>query len=768
MARLALRIEGRIQGVGFRPFVYREARARKLVGWVQNVRGAVRIEVQGAPDGLADFLAALECGSPAPARLRSVEQLVIEEAPDGDFRILPSTETDTSAAVIPPDLGACAECRAELKGDGRRAGYPFTHCTACGPRYSIVLGLPYDRCRTSLGAFPLCVRCRSEFEDIHDRRFHAQAIACPECGPQLSLLEQGREVASGTSALAAAVAALSTGRILALQGVGGFQLLVDATNPSAVALLRQRKQREAKPLAVMFESLEQLEQYAVPTPAERELLGSAACPIVLVRKGDASLAFQDLARASIAVLAPQVAPRNPYVGSLLPASPLHQLLVERVGRPLVCTSGNLSEEPLCIDVAEASALLSPVADLFLVHDRLVARPLDDSVAQIGARGPELLLRRARGYAPEPVAQTDSQRCVLALGGHLKNTLTLLYRGAFIPSQHIGDLGSERGRARAERTARELVEFFAARPELVTCDEHPDYASTELAERLSNEWGVPLVRVQHHRAHVAAVCAEHALAGPLLGLAWDGTGYGSDGTIWGGEAFVCDGARFERVARLRPFPLPGGEGAAREPRRAALGLLCDLGQSGWAKRWYGAAELALRVRALERGIATSACSSIGRLFDAVAALLDVCERCSFEGEAAMGLQFLAEQAAATPVEPYPLPIVQRDLLEFDWRPTLSAILADIAASRPAPVIAASFHESLVHAVVSLAEHLQMKRVVLSGGCFQNRWLSTRLRNGLEARGLEVWAASRVPANDGGLSLGQAWLAVASSEAVRPCV
>jgi hydrogenase maturation protein HypF len=767
VARLALRVEGRVQGVGFRPFVLREARARQLVGWVQNRRGSVQIEIQGPGARLEDFVHALSVELPAPAEVRSIERHAVDEACDTEFRILGSADTERVAPVLPPDLAPCACCREEVRGCGRRGGYAFTTCALCGPRYSISFGLPYDRERTSLRGFPLCSECEAEYADPSDRRFHAQAIACPRCGPELQLHDGESLVSTGASALNDAAAALRAGGILALQGIGGFQLLVDATQPAAVERLRARKDREEKPFAVLFESAAQVARYAQLTPAECELLASPACPIVLVgQRVPVALLDSEWGPAE-AALASAVAPGSPLLGALLPASPLHQLLVEQVRRPLVCTSGNLSGEPLYVDAAEALEHLAGVADRFLIHDRPIARALDDSVAQVGSRGVELL-RRARGYAPEAVAHVDSQRCVLALGGHQKNTITLVHRGAVISSQHIGDLDSERARELAERVAAELVQFFGAQPELVACDEHPDYASTALARRLAARWQVPLLGVQHHRAHVAAVCAEHGLHGPLLGFAWDGTGYGSDGSIWGGESLRVDGSRFERVARLRPFALPGGERAARQPRRAAFGLLHALGRLQWAERWYGSAELTVRSRALERGIASPVCSSVGRLFDGLAALLELRERCSFEGQAAMELQFLAESTGVEPAYPMPVaPVSESDLLELDWRPTISAALADLDMGVSKAQIAARFHASLVEAAVDVAMRIDLARVVLSGGCFQNRWLSRELRARLEARGSEVYSASRIPSNDGGLSVGQAWLALAAAEGKQPC-
>ncbi|MGI5862009.1 MAG: carbamoyltransferase HypF [Myxococcales bacterium] len=746
--RLAIAVQGVVQGVGFRPFVYRIALEHQLAGWVCNRTDGVRIEVQGAQASLDAFVHDLKTKLPPQA---SIERLQIEEMaaePGSEFVILGSDAESAPRPSIPADGNVCADCRAELSTPSeRRFGYPFTNCTNCGPRYSIIEALPYDRPRTSMKGFPLCAECEAEYRNPLDRRFHAQPVACPRCGPQVELLSRdGASLARGDAAIEAAARAVLDGKVLALKGLGGFQLLVDATRTSPVELLRQRKHREAKPFAVMFPTLESLRACCLVSDDEQKLLESPQAPIVLVRK-----------RRDGVPLAEPVAPGNPRLGVMLPYTPLHIVLMAAIARPIVCTSGNLSDEPMCIDNAEALARLGPIADLFLVHDRPIVRPIDDSVARVGARGIELL-RRARGYAPLPIRLAEKLPTVVALGGHLKCTAALSLGDQAIVSQHLGDLDSAEGAALLERTVRDLVRFFEARPAAVACDQHPNYTSTRIAERLASEWGVPLVRVQHHHAHAAAVATEHGIDSEVLGISWDGTGWGPDGTIWGGEALACSGSDYRRVARLRPFPLPGGDLAAKEPRRAALGLLFALSPSlarDRAGRWFAPDEARALIAMLERGFNTTLTSSAGRLFDAASAIAGVRDRNGFEGQAAMELEFAAEGIEA---EPYPLPLIDEgEIATADWRPLAEALLADVDSSVPTGVIGARFHEALAGLVVAIARRAALPRVVLAGGCFQNERLARSATKSLQAAGFELLAPRLLPANDGALSFGQLYVA-----------
>lgn len=754
MLRLAITVQGVVQGVGFRPFVHAAATTRGLVGWVRNRTDGVRIEVEGPAPRVEDFRRALEHEAPPAAWLSRIDVEELSLQREEDFRILDSDPSAPPRPSIPADLATCPECLEEVAAPSARLfRYPFTNCTHCGPRWTLIESLPYDRARTSMQRFALCADCEAEYRDTRDRRFHAQPIACPACGPSVRLLApDGTRLGEKEAALRGAVEGVLSGRVLALQGLGGFQLLVDATSPEAVALLRQRKRRPEKPFAVMFASLEALRAACTPTLAEEAMLTSPVAPILLLRKRPSEGAGVRVAEA--------VAPGNPWLGALLPYTPLHRLLLEWAERPLVCTSGNLSDEPLCIDPAEALERLHGVADLFLVHDRPILRPVDDSVARMGPDGP-LVLRRARGYAPVPLPLGTGTPCLLGLGGQLKGTVALTSGNQAVVSQHLGDLGSVEGSRLLERTVEDLLRLLEAHPVAVACDLHPDYASTRLGERLAASWGVPLLRVQHHHAHIAAVMAEHGLSGPVLGLAWDGAGLGTDGTLWGGEALIVEGARFRRVAHLRPFRLPGGERALREPRRAALGLLHALDgprATTHLREAFTPREADVLAAMLDRGLQSPITTSMGRLFDAVAALSGVRVQAGFEGQAAMALEFAAGEEEA--VEPYPLPLRDGEPAVADWEPLVRSLLADRERGAPASLMAARFHAALARLAEAIALRVGLPRVVLSGGCFQNLRLLRDTQARLRARGFEVWTPRQYPPNDGGLSLGQ--LAVAARQ------
>ncbi|WP_394842326.1 carbamoyltransferase HypF [Pendulispora brunnea] len=746
--RFGIRVSGTVQGVGFRPFVHRVARTLGLAGWVRNDGEGVRIEVEGAAPSLDAFVAALRSAAPPRAAL---EKLRVESLPprsETSFLIVPSDLGVQVAATLPADLAPCAECLREMHDpDARRYRYPFTNCTACGPRYTIVRELPYDRARTTMRGFELCVSCEREYRDPDDRRFHAEPIACPRCGPELQALgPEGIPLAKGDAALRLGLRKLLDGNIVALKAVGGYQLLVLATNGAAVARLRERKKRPHKPFAVMAPSVDVWTSHAWISAGEQDALLSPEAPIVLVRRREPSTAITPIAR--------DVAPGNPWLGAMLPSSPIHHLLLADVGAPVVCTSGNLSEEPICYDDVEAIERLRDVADVFLVHDRPIARPLDDSVVRVGPKGLEVL-RRARGYAPRPLHRAPSPTTVLALGGHLKSSVALTRGSELVASQHIGDLDTPDARALLERTVRDLLAFFRERPDVIACDLHPDYASTELAERLAREYQAPLVRVQHHHAHVAACIADHELEGPVLGFAWDGTGYGFDGSTWGGEVLVWDGRRMKRVGSVRPFPLVGGDRAVRDPRRAALGIAWEIfGAQAYdvVGHLFSGVEWAVLSRIVsDRPPRTT---SMGRLFDAMASLTGWIGPCSFEGQTAMDLEFAADGAGD--VEAYPRPPRKEKMrpLLFDWEPVVRGIVED---GEPRHMQSARFHETVAQWARDVAHAVALPRVVLAGGCFQNQRLAARVRALLEQDGFLVYAPARIPTNDGGISVGQAWLA-----------
>jgi hydrogenase maturation protein HypF len=798
--RLILHLAGLVQGVGFRPYVFRLASELGLSGWVANTPEGVTVEIEGEERRLRAFLDRLPAERPPLARIDALRATRVPLLGGTGFVLRHSETAGARSAHAPADTATCPACLRELfDPKDRRYRYPFVSCTDCGPRWSILESLPFDRERTAMRAFPLCPACRAEYENPADRRFHAQTHACPACGPQLALWDgAGRTRAAEDAALVRAVDLLRAGAILALKGVGGFQLLVDAGDAAAVARLRERKARPAKPLAVMVPSLEEARDYCEISALERDALASPAAPIVLLKQ-----------RTGGAALAPAVAPGNPYLGILRPYSPLHHLLLADFGAPLVCTSGNLSGEPISIDEAEALHRLSGIADAFLVHDRPILRALDDSVVRVIA-GQATVLRRARGY--EPLLRLNRPLPALgAVGGHLKNTVALAEGTRVVLSQHLGDLDSAGARAGFRKTVDELRTLFGIEPARLVCDLHPDYASTRYAEAT----GKPLVRVQHHHAHVLSGMAEHGLEPPVLGLAWDGVGLGTDGTLWGGEFLAIERQGFRRVAGFRPFPLPGGEAAVREPRRAALGLLYALWGAAALDRdefapvaAFTPAERRTLAQLLVRGLNAPASSGVGRLFDAVAALLGLRQVNRFEGEAAMALEFAAEGADGA--DAYPFELVGtggeegRAAWIVDWGGMIRGLLDDLSAASAANpplnpltptlsqeergkemaltpalsqgereesrmergrVMAARFHRTLADIAVAGAEKAGIERVVLSGGVFQNRLLTEWTVSRLETAGFTVYRQARIPPNDGGLALGQLW-AVALAEPPRP--
>jgi len=735
--RIGITISGAVQGVGFRPFVHRLAVELGLTGWVRNDAGGLTLEVEGSPSRVAVFRERLMQERPSHAEILDCRTRELPPVGDSDFRIRESDNTSGRGAFILPDLATCPACLRELfDPEDRRYRYPFLNCTECGPRYTIVDQLPYDRARTSMKEFALCPVCQAEYEDPGDRRFHAQPTACLECGPQLSWCNgEGEPRAQGEQALGSAVEALREGRIVALKGIGGFQLCVDARSPEAVARLRARKHRPDKPLAVMAPDLDWVRSHCVVSDLEAEVLTSSAAPILLLRKQQ-----QDCG------VAEEVAPRIHLLGVMLAYSPLHHLLLHDFSGPLVATSGNRSGEPICIEETEALQRLEGIADGYLVHNRPIRRAVDDSVVRVMA-GKPCLIRRARGYAPPPIRLPGGKGTALAVGGQMKNTVALQWEDQVVVSQHLGDLSDALTARTFARVTEELPRLQGGEPHVVICDLHPDYHSTLFAEQL----GKPLHRVQHHVAHAWACVAEHAIGLPVLAVIWDGTGYGEDGTIWGGEFLVLDeegGSR--RLAHLRPFPLPGGEVAVSEPRRAALGLLTEWG--GWeaakaVEHAFTREELALLRVMLERGTNTLRCSSVGRLCDAVASLLGLRQKTTFEGQAAMELEALAEGEGAGG---YRMEWREGGL---NWAPLLDGILHDLANERSKAQIAAAFHEALVEGLVDVVLQSGLTRVVLSGGCFQNARLLESSLERLEQAGFEVWHPVRLPANDGGLAFGQ---------------
>jgi|CXWL01.1.fsa_nt_gi hydrogenase maturation protein HypF len=777
--RLRVEVEGTVQGVGFRPFVYRLAHELGLSGWGKNTRNGVLIEVEGDSPAIETFLQRLQADAPVTVSIETMSVRVIPMLGDTGFSIGQGTESGQRALVIPPDLATCADCLRELMNrQDRRFGYPFLTCTQCGPRYSLLTAIPYERSNTTMAGFELCPVCRTEYSTESDRRFHAEPIACPTCGPHLSLWdEEGHEIAGHEEALQQAHVMLDQGRIVAVKGLGGFQLWVDAKSEEAVRRLRERKRRPEKPFAVLFPSVDAIRDYCLLSPDEEALLSSPQAPIVLARK------------RRDAVLADSVAPGNPYLGVMLPATPLHHRLMASLQRPMVATSGNRSEEPIVTGEREALVRLNGIADALLVHDRPIARPVDDSVVFVVSgkiqsvdgeqkeqpRADEMILRRARGYVPQAIRWNDdvtdgtAQGPILAVGGHLKNTVALLTGNRIVLSQHLGDLSTLEADRAFRQAVEDLQRLLDVTPRAIACDLHPDYRSTSFARELAANLSVPLIPVQHHHAHVASCMAEHRLDGEVLGIAWDGAGYGGDGQVWGGEFLVASYRQFRRFAHLRPFRLLGGEAAMKEPNRSAAAVLWELmGEEMlgydlpfWKMTDDQRAQLASVLRS---GVASPWTTSMGRLFDAVASLTGLCHQTSFEGQAAMAVQFAAEQESVTggvTVEGYPMDLVPSHSSDtqwmIDWRPMVSAMLDDLRRGSSPELIAARFHMGLAVATVRVAQAAGLPRVALTGGCFQNRLLLSLVRQQLEAAGLTVYSHALVPPNDGGLSLGQAVIA-----------
>ena len=725
-----------------------------LSGWVRNDSSGVHIEAEGPEEVLEQFLLRIEPEKPPRASIQSLESIILDPVGFSGFEIVSSTAAAGKTAVMLPDIALCEACRGELFDPGnRRYRYPFITCTQCGPRYSIIESLPYDRPNTTMRRFVMCPSCQAEYDDPFDRRFHAQPNACHDCGPQLRFLDgAGSVTAERDGALLAAVDALRGGGIVAVKGLGGFHLITDARSDDAVLRLRGRKHREEKPFALMYPSLEMVQRDCAPSRLERRALESPEAPIVLLERGRT-------AGAAHGSIASAVAPGITRLGIMLPYTPLHHLLLAECGFPVVATSGNRSDEPICTGTGRALERLRGIADCYLVHDRPIARHVDDSVVHIIA-GREQVLRRARGYAPLPVTLERGGAPCTAVGGDLKNSVAVGIGSQIFVSQHIGDLETAEAAHAFDSVIRDLERIYGATPDAVVCDLHPDYVSTRWAERS----GRRTERVQHHYAHVRSCMVDNGLTGSVLGVPWDGTGYGFDGTVWGGEFLRVHDGGFRRIGHLRTFRLPGSERAVREPRRSAMGVLYEC----FGDELFSREDLAplgafsdeergnIRIM-LAKGVQSPVTSSAGRLFDAAASILDISQAMRFEGQAAMALEHAA--AGTGPVECYPYEIrAERSGTEdavwvFDWEPLIRAMIADVAGSVSPGVISARFHETLAAGIVDIARRAGDERVLLTGGCFQNRLLSHRAIERLRAAGCAPYWHQRIPPNDGGIALGQ---------------
>ena len=748
--RRQIEVAGIVQGVGFRPYIYRLAIERHLCGNVSNSASGVIIEVQGPPEAVDEFVRRLPEEAPPLARITELRVADLTCNADREFRIVASKRGDPVRTLISPDVAICADCLQELfDPKDRRHRYPFINCTNCGPRFTIVRDIPYDRPYTSMAPFRMCPACQSEYDDPLNRRFHAQPNACWECGPQVELWDrQGRNTFT-KDPVAEAAAGLAAGLVIAVKGLGGFHLAGDATNAAAVALLRERKRRVEKPFAIMVPSLEVAAEFCELSAPAIAAMNSSERPIVLLPK-----------RASCGI-ADIVAPRNRDLGVFLPYTPLHHLLLKAGGfRALVMTSGNLSEEPIAIDNREAVDRLHGLADCFLVHDRAILLRCDDSVVRVTG-GKTRQLRRSRGFVPVPVFLKKEVPAILAVGGELKNTICLTKGKHAFLSQHIGDLENLESYRFFEEAVEHLGRILEIHPQILAYDFHPNYFSTKwaLARR-----GMRLVGVQHHHAHIASCMAENHLKGEVIGIALDGTGYGTDGHIWGGEVLIAGFEGFLRAAHLEYVPMPGGDQAIREPWRMAVAYLhhhfgCEIRNLPFA-RTIGSSQLDLVLRMIEENLNSPQTSSCGRLFDAVAALTGIRSRVNYEAQAAIELEMaIANDAddAAYPIDPS----VHNGIRILRTHRLFEQILADINYRVPVGIIARKFHNGLVEAFVNslraIRDESTLQRVCLSGGTFHNSYLLTRLQKRLTESGFEVFTHSQVPAGDGGLSLGQAIIA-----------
>lgn len=749
---MQVRVLGIVQGVGFRPFVYRLAREMRLVGWVRNDGDGVTIEVEGPQRALLTFLERLTTEKPPPAFIYAVDHRFLQPVGYDHFEIRKSASTGPPKVWILPDLATCEACRRELLDPkDRRYRYPFINCTHCGPRFTIIERLPYDRPNTSMKGFQMCPACLEEYENPEDRRFHAQPNACPICGPHLRLLDrEGNPLAEREEALRMAEAWVRGGRILALKGLGGFHLIVDARNEAAVAELRRRKRRPFKAFALMYPDLETLRRHVRVPPYAPTLLRSPQAPILLLPRTPEG--WREIA--------PSVAPRSPYLGVFLPYTPLHILLLGDLGFPVVATSGNLSDEPIVYEDDEALEKLRHLADGFLLHNRPIVRHADDSVIHVLTR-PEVkpqMLRRARGYTPLPVLSPRPLPPGLALGGHLNVTLAVSRGREIILSQHLGDMESFEARRVYRKTLQDFLRLYEVRPQFVAHDLHPDYFTTQVAEEL----GLPQIGVQHHHAHLAACMLENELEGEVLGLTWDGTGYGTDGTVWGGEFLLGDPAHFRRVATLFPFRLPGGERAIKEPWRTALALLYetfgeDVPQDLPLFETIPLSRIRMILQMLRKGVQSPQTTSMGRLFDGVSAILGISFENTHQAQSAQLLEYAAWAAGEVP-PPLPLPVLQREPLRLDWRALVRALVDRMRGGVPAESLAAAFHHALVEAAFAVIRRLGVRRVALAGGVFANRFLTEAILTRAPEEGVEIFIHTQLPPTDGSLAAGQLWVAV----------
>jgi hydrogenase maturation protein HypF len=755
--RVVISVRGVVQGVGFRPFVYRLAHRHQLNGWVRNTSGKVEIEVEGGESAIRSFLQELKTQAPPMARIEQIE--TASAAPSGytDFRIRESLAETNNYQLISPDIATCADCYQEIFDPAdRRYRYPFTNCTNCGPRFTIIEDIPYDRPKTTMREFQMCPRCQQEYNDPLNRRFHAQPNACPECGPQLELVDTNGNAVKYADIIQKAGELLRNGAILAVRGLGGFQLACDATNQTAVNLLRERKHRPAKPFAVMAAGVEDIKKHCAVSQKENELLSSPQAPIVLLRWNNRK---SDIART--------VAPDLKYLGMMLPCTPLHHLILHAAGRPLVMTSGNLSEEPIAKDNDEAFVRLKGIADYFLLHNRGIYARYDDSVFMVTENKPATL-RRARGYAPYPIHLPFQANQILACGEELKNTFCLTRDDHAFISQHIGDMENEETLEHFENTIELYTKLFRIKPEVIACDLHPEYLPSKYAARIALEKHLPLIPVQHHHAHIVSCTVENGISTPVIGVAFDGVGYGTDGAIWGGEFLIADWRGFQRAGQFEYVPMPGGAAAIKKPYRMALGYLysllgVDYSLEGLPLAKLNPAEIAVIRQQVQKRINCPLTSSVGRLFDAAAALAGLCGEVSYEAQAAIALEMkVSDRFTPGKIDVYPYSFeTQTDTTVVKLGELFAAMSADGRNKVTVSMLSLKLHRTIAQVTVAMcgkiAQNTGIKQVALSGGVFQNRLLLKLTAAGLKQAGFQVFTHHLVPCNDGGLSLGQAVIA-----------
>jgi hydrogenase maturation protein HypF len=774
----SISVRGIVQGVGFRPFVYGLAVKHNLKGWVYNTSEDVRIEVEGKAEAIKQFERELQTQAPPLAHIENVTVEYHRPVAYKNFEIRKSRAQAGKYQLVSPDVATCQACLDELLNpEDRRYRYPFTNCTNCGPRFTIIEGMPYDRPQTTMRCFQMCPRCQAEYDNPLDRRFHAQPNACPKCGPQVQLVDNQGNVVNESNPIAAASQLLREGKTVAIKGLGGFLLACDATNDSAVRTLRRRKHRPSKPFAIMVADLEEAKRHCYVLPEEEKLLTSLQSPIVLMIWKEGSSVSRE------------VAPNLWFLGIMLPYTPLHHILLRETGLPLVMTSGNLSEEPIARDNDEALRRLSGIADYFLVHNRDIYSRYDDSVA-IVERGTSQLVRRARSYAPHPIGLPFKARQVLGCGAEEKNTFCLTKDNYAFVSQHIGDMENMETLEHYGSTISLYKRLFHIEPEIVAHDLHPDYLATKYAGELG-ESGINLIPVQHHHAHIASCLADNGLESPVIGVAFDGTGMGADGNIWGGEFLVADYRNFRRAGHLEYLPLPGGDAAIKRPYRTAIGyILTLLGEDvldaviatlnqvkGKQSRLASIGrvtevEVEIIKRQIERKMNSPLCSSMGRLFDAISALLGIRGEIDYEGQAAVELEMAAyssvialsvsKEAMSNAKESYPYRIVADEGIRVvRLKDLLSAVIEDLHQGISKGMIALKFHNTIARMINEMcqliADETGISRVALSGGVFQNRLLLRKSIDLLESSGFQVLTHRQVPSNDGGISLGQAVIA-----------